>query len=103
MLLQSDGHSSRRTRRVSPRGLGIRWVLVEKDMAAGRVPSGEVVHSGPGLDLVDLGRAAEVDGTGPPPAVVLAADGLVIGVLGAAVAAVFVRRLRTARDGGLAR
>ena len=85
------------------RGLGIRWVLVEKDMAAGRVPSGEVVHSGPGLDLVDLGRAAEVDGTGPPPAVVLAADGLVIGVLGAAVAAVFVRRLRTARDGGLAR
>ena len=33
----------------------------------GRVPPGEVVHSGPGLDLVDLGRAAEVDGTGPPP------------------------------------
>ena len=79
------------------RELGIRWVLVEKDMAAGRVPSGEVVHSGPGLDLVDLGRAAEVDGTGPPPALVLAADGLVIGVLGAAVAAVFVRRLRTPR------
>jgi hypothetical protein len=36
------------------RGLGVRWVLVEKGMGAVSSPEGRIVHSGAGLTLVDL-------------------------------------------------
>jgi hypothetical protein len=74
------------------RALGVRWVLVEKDMATGDVPPGEVVHSGPGLDLVDLGPVESTDDQGPAPAVVLAADGFVLLSVVAAMAALAARR-----------
>lgn len=36
------------------RGLGVRWVLVEKDNGAEHVPAGQVVHDGTGLTLLRL-------------------------------------------------
>ena len=76
------------------RALGVRWVLVEKGMAVGPVPEGEVVHGGKELDLVDLGPV-------PPPAPerrsaqapVIVAGGLVLAVAAAAlVTALALRR-----------
>jgi hypothetical protein len=75
--------------------LGVARVLVQKGNGVGEddVPEGEVVHDGPGLQLVELeGETGTVTYQAPPRGVVLAADALAL--LGAALAVAGVIRRR---------
>lgn len=63
------------------RGLGVRYVLVEKGMRPGVIPRGRVVHDGRELRLVDLGEPARIASRSGLAPVLLAGDTLALGLL----------------------
>lgn len=63
------------------RGLGVRYVLVEKGMRSGEIPEGRVVHDGRELRLIDLGEPGRIASHSALAPVLLAADTLALSVL----------------------
>jgi hypothetical protein len=89
------------------RRLGVGRVLVEKGngVRAADVPAGTVVHDGPGLRVVDLGRPDAGPSRAPSRAAVLAADAaagvLLVSALAAGLLARRGSRRRSAEAGPL--